>query len=185
MHLMERVEQAEFLGREFLAWLWFRSETSNGRFELGEGKLVELWFDRRIVLQSEEEEGVEKIVCTGDNPHLKEARYALSENKKITEAMVKLAIGDSEWTFVLDSTWLNFKNMKTPKTMVDKQEDPEGLFYEKYFLVDQAVAAIDGLLASFVRLRTSPEWEETELPALLAWIREGGRAGDRAPLSGS
>ncbi|MBW2017671.1 MAG: hypothetical protein JRJ01_12660, partial [Deltaproteobacteria bacterium] len=156
MQLLERVKKAGFLGREFLAWLWFRSETNGGRFDFGEEKTLDLWFDKKIVLESEEEEGVEKVVCTGDHPHLKEARYALKENKEITEAGIRLVIGDNEWSFVLDSTWLNFKNFKTPKTMADKGEDPDGLFYEKFFLVEQAVSAIDTLFAAFVKLRTSP-----------------------------
>ena len=173
MQLMERVQGSEFLGREFLVWLWFKGEVDEGRFDLGELGYVELWFDRKIVLQSETDEGTEKIACSGDNPHLKEARFALTKNKQIIEAMLKLMIGDHEWSFVLDSTWMNFKSFKTPKVMMDKDEDPEGLFYEKFFLLEKAVNAMDAIFSLFVKLRTSPEWEKEELPALQKWINEG------------
>jgi len=173
MQLMEVIKKTEFLGREFLMWLWYKSETNNGVFDLGEAGEAKLWFDRRVVLQSEGDEGVEKVVCSGENPDLKEARFALTENKAITDAMVKLIIGDNEWSFTLDSTWMNFTSFKSPKVLQDKDDDPEGLFYEKFFLIEQAVSAIDFIYSSFIRIRISSVWETEELPALLKWIREG------------
>ena len=82
-------------------------------------------------------------------------------------------IEDNEWSFTLDSKWMNFKGLKTPKVMMDKDEDPDGLFYEKFFLIDQALAAMNTIYAAFIKSRTSPEWESEEIPALRAWIGEG------------
>ena len=173
MQLMEKVRQTEFLGREFLLWLWFQCEINEERFDLGENGQAELWFDRRIVLQAESDEGVEKITCSGENPHLREARFALTKNKEITEAMIKLTIDDNEWSFILDSTWMNFKSFKTPKVMQDTKEDPEGLFHEKFFLIEKALTTMDAIYASFIKIRISPKWETHELPAILSWVREG------------
>ena len=97
---------------------------------------------------------------------------ALSEKKDITQAKVRLTIGDNLWHFTLDSTWLNFKSFKTPKIMLDKKEDPEGIFYEKIFLMEEAIAAMDIIFYSFIKLRISPEWEKKERPALIKWIDE-------------
>ncbi|MBW1801620.1 MAG: hypothetical protein JRJ85_12935 [Deltaproteobacteria bacterium] len=173
MQVMEQVKKSEFIGREFLVWLWFRSETTGGRFDLGEAGTAELCFDRKVVLQSNDDEGREKIVCSGENPHLREARFALTEEKSITEAMLKLTIGDNEWSFVMDSTWMNFKSFKTPKVMQDDEEDPAGLFYEKFFLIEQAVSAMDAIFSTFIKLRVSPDWDKKELPALREWIKVG------------
>jgi recombination associated protein RdgC len=173
MQLVDRAGNGEYLGREFLVWLWFKTETREGRFDLGEQGVAELWFDRRVVLQSESDEGTEKIVCTGDNPHLREARFALTEKKQIVEAMIKLTIGDHTWSFVLESKWMNFKGFKTPRVLQDKNEDPDGLFYEKFLLIDQALKAVDAVFAAFIKVRSSPEWEAEEVPALLKWIDEG------------
>ena len=161
MQLMEKARDYEFLGREFLVWLWFKSETREGRFSLGEAGIAELWFDGRIV------------ICLGDTSRSREARFALAEYKTVTETKVKLRIGDNEWSFILDATWMNFKSFKTPKVVQDTEQDPDGLFYEKFYLMEQALAAMDVIFESFITLRVSPEWEETELPALLEWIKEG------------
>jgi recombination associated protein RdgC len=172
MQVLDRVRETESLGREFLAWLWFRSETDHGIFSLGEDGEAEIWFDRKMTLQSEHDLGVETITCSGDHPNMREARFALFERKDITQAMVKLNIGDLQWSFVLDSTWLNLKTMKTPKVMQDKSEDPEGIFYEKTALMEMALKAMDTIFCEFIKLRVSPEWGTTERPALVKWINE-------------
>ena len=172
MQVLERVRQTEFLGRDFLTWLWFKSETNNGRFDLEALGTAEVWFDGRVTLQPESDQDPEIITCIGANSRLSEARFALTKNKKVTQALVKLIMGDHEWTFALDSLWMNFKSLKSPKVLFDKEDDPDGLFYEKAFFMEQPIRAIDMIFASFIRLRTSPEWDAEELPALISWINE-------------
>ena len=173
MQLLEKVRKTEFLGREFLVWLWFRADTDRGLFDFGEKGSAELWFDGKITLQSENEMGVETITCAGKASNMKEARFALAEGKEIIQAAIKLDIGDNQWSFVLDSTWMNFRTFKTPGVMQDKKDDPDGIFYEKMFLIEEAVSVMDEIYQSFIKLRVSPEWETEEHPALVKWISEG------------
>ena len=171
MQLIERVRDTEFLGREFLLWLWYNSEVRGGTYKLEDAD-VELWVDKKIVLRRDDDEGTEKITCTGDNPHLKEARFALSENKQVTESQLRLKVEDSEYSFTLDSEWMNLKTFKTPKVKQDVDDDPEGIFYEKMFLIEQAISAVDTIFSQFIELRTSPQWNESVKPALLEWISQ-------------
>jgi recombination associated protein RdgC len=173
MQLLDKVRKTEFLGREFLAWLWFRAETDRGLFDMGEKGTAELWFDGKITLQSENEMGAETIICAGRTSNMREARFALAEDKEVVQATVKLGIGDNQWSFVLDSTWMNFSTFKSPKVMQDRGEDPDGIFYEKMFLIEEAVSAMDEIYSSFIKLRLSPEWSDQERPALVKWISEG------------
>ena len=173
MQLLEKARETEFLGNEFLVWIWFRSETDRGLFDLGDKGTAELWFDGKITLQSETERGVETITCASETPNMKEARFALAEDKKIIQAAIKLDISDDQWSFILDSTWMNFKTFKSPKVIQDREEDPDGIFYEKMFLIEKAVSVMDEIYQSFIKLRVSPEWETEEHPALAKWISEG------------
>ncbi len=172
MQLLEKVKKTEFLGREFLAWLWFRTETDRGTFNLGD-KNVEIWFDGKITLQGENEKGLEIIACSGESQNMKEARFALAKNKEIVQATLVVNIGDNQWSFVLDSLWMNFKTFKAPKVVQDKEDDADGIFYEKMFLIEEAVSAMDGIYAEFMEQRLSPEWLTKETPALAQWISEG------------
>ena len=173
MQLLEKARETEFLGNEFLVWLWFRSETDSGLFDLGDKGTAELWFDGKITLQSETERGVETITCASETPNMKEARFALAEDKRIIQAAIKLDISDDQWSFILDSTWMNFKTFKSPRVIQDREEDPDGIFYEKMFLIEKAVSVMDEIYRSFMKLRVSPEWETEERPALVKWISEG------------
>ncbi len=170
--VLEKVKETASLGREFLAWLWYKTENDQGIFDLGEHGKAELWFDGKMTLQAEYDLGVETITCTGDSLHMKEARFALYEKKEITLAMVRLSIGDNLWNFIVDSTWMNYKSFKTPKVIQDKEDDPEGIFYEKTFLMQEAITAIDIIFSSFIKLLISPEWGEKEHPALVNWINK-------------
>jgi hypothetical protein len=173
MEVLERIRKTEFLGRDFLTWLWFKSETNEGRFDLGDLGTVGLWFDGKVTLQSNGDKYAETITCSGENPSLREARFALTKSKKVTQARLRLIGGDNEWSFTLDSTWLNFKSLKTPTVEHDKKDDPDGLFYERIFLIEQPLRAIDTLFSAFVKIRTSLEWDTQELPALMEWINQG------------
>jgi len=173
VNLMERVKQTEFLGREFLTWLWFRSEIDEGVFDLEDAGTVEVWFEGKMTLEADGEDQSGRVTCSGVARSLREARFALTRDKKITQATVRLLKGDDEWSFSLDAAWLNLSSMKTPRVMQDSNEDPDGLFYERMFLMEQPIAVVNSLFAKFILLRVSPEWQNDELPALTAWIREG------------
>ena len=175
MGVIEKVEKTELLGRDFLVWLWFKSEINHGIIDLGDEGHAEIWFDGKIALESEEDEVVESVTCLGINSRLKEARFALTENKKVTLAAIKLILGDDEFSFTLDSRWMNYRSLKTPKVVLDDKDDPEGLFYEKTGLIEKAVSVIDSVFLSFIKLRLSPEWKERELPALIGWIKKWKR----------
>lgn len=170
MDTLEKIAETEVLGRDFLVWLWFQSDTNGGMIELGEGETAEIYFDGKITLQSEGDEALEKITCSGVNPRLREARFALSEDKKVTQSSIRLIVGDEEWSFALDSTWLNYKSFKAPKIEQDNDDDPDGLFYEKISLLEKAVKAVDTVYGEFIKRRVSDEWKTRELPALRRWV---------------
>ena len=173
MEVIEKVEKTEPLGRDFLVWLWFKSESRNGVIDLGDDGYAEVRIEGKITLETENDETLESITCSGDNLRLKEARFALTENKKVTQAGIKLILGDDEYSFILDSRWMNYKALKTPKVVQDDKDDPEGLFYEKVGLIEKAVSTMDAIFMHFIKLRLSEEWDKEELPALIRWIQNG------------
>jgi recombination associated protein RdgC len=179
MDMLERMSRTEFLGREFLTWLWFRSETQGGMFELDAAESVEVWIDDRVTLQSDADQAVETITCSGENSDLREARFALAENKKVTQARFRMAMGEDEWSFTLESSRLNVKSLKPPRVVQDVRDDPDGLFFERVRLMERAVSVLDALFLSFVSLRVSEAWSAREVPGMARWIREGTQARKR------
>ncbi|MBN1627959.1 MAG: hypothetical protein JW944_15675 [Deltaproteobacteria bacterium] len=172
MDILDKVEKTETIGKDFLLWLWFRSETQAGIPDPADGLHAEIAVDGKLTLETDEIE--DSVTCSCANTLMKEARFALMENKRITKAAIRLTINEEdEFFFRLDSRWMNFRMLKTPKVIQDMKDDPDGFFYEKTGLIERAVAVMDSVFMNFIKIRISPEWEAEELPALIKWIRSG------------
>lgn len=172
MDVLEKIEKTEIIGTEFLLWLWFRSESNDGIFDISEDQHAEIRIDGTITLENNETK--DKVTCSGNNALMKEARLALIENKKITIMTVRLILnGEDEFSFKLDSRWMNFRALKTPKVLLDFKDDPEGIFYEKVGLIEKAITAMDSIFMKFIKIRISSEWKNDEFPALITWIKNG------------
>lgn len=172
MDILDKIEKTETIGKDFLLWLWFRSETRAGISDPADGLHVEIAVDGKLTLETDEIQ--DSITCSCANPQMKEARFALMENKRITKAAIRLTINEEdEFFFRLDSRWMNFRMFKTPKVIQDMKDDPDGFFYEKSGLIERAVTIMDSVFMNFIKIRISPEWETEELPELIRWIRSG------------
>ncbi|MDP2268878.1 MAG: recombination-associated protein RdgC, partial [Deltaproteobacteria bacterium] len=88
-----------FWGREFLTWLWFKSEERGGIIYVPDKYEIELIFMQRLVLASGDGEYSETVVCQGLHSDMKEAREALLQGKKIKEARLRLTNDAAKWEF--------------------------------------------------------------------------------------
>jgi len=173
MDLFDILREKAFLGREFLTWLWFRSDRSGGRIDLPGGKVIEVFFLDRMTLDLAEAETPQTVSLKGEQSELREGLAALREGKKIEEARISVRSGDNDFTMNIKATWFSFGSFRTPPVFREDDsdgDDGEGAFLEKVSLIEEGMAAIDALFEHFLRLRVSDEWELSELPALRRWI---------------
>lgn len=164
-------EDAALIGREFMTWLWFKSEERNGRISLSPNDEVELNFLKRIVLEAGEGEYSQGVVCHGIHAELKEGKEAIRQGKKVKEAGLKLMQNQNEWEFALKADNFYFQSLKLP--MADWQEsddDPSGKMLERIYLIENAAKAIDQLYNLFLKIRFSPQWDEKEVKLLAKWL---------------
>jgi hypothetical protein len=171
MDFLDILKEKAFLGREFLTWLWFKSEQTGGRVELSGERAVEVLFLDRMTLDLSDSETPQTVTLKGEHSGLREGLAALREGKKIEEARISLRAGSNDFTLVLKSTWFCFASFKTPPVLPgEAEEGPEGSFLEKVYLIDEGMEIIDTLFGHFLKLRVSQEWETAELPALRRWV---------------
>ncbi|HEX7416136.1 MAG TPA: recombination-associated protein RdgC [Smithellaceae bacterium] len=167
----ESAEGVSFIGREFLTWLWFKSEERNGRIALTNSEEVELHFLKRIVLGSGEGEYSQSVVCSGIHAELKEGKEAIRQGKKVKEAGIKLTSNQNEWEFTFKADTFQFQSLKPPvMDWQETQEDPSGNILERIYLIENAVKTMDSLYESFLQIRYSPQWEESEMKLLTKWL---------------
>jgi len=160
------------IGREFLTWLWYKSEERGGRIAVAKDEEVELNFLKRIVLEAGEGEYSQGVVCHGIHAELKEGKEAIRQGKKVKEAGIKLIYNQNEWEFTFRADSFNFQSLKLP--VMDWQEtpeDPSGHLLERIYLIENAVKTMNNLYESFLRIRFSSQWEENELKLLAGWLK--------------
>ena len=163
-----------FWGREFLTWLWFKSEERNGIINIPAGGDHEIIFLHRLVLASGEGEYSESVVCQGLHSDMKEGREALRQGKKIKEARLRLAKDTAKWEFTFKADYFQFQSLKLPMTTDNEEEeaDREGQNMERIYLVVRAMETMEQLFACFLRLRLSPQWDKEELPRMGKWLQQ-------------
>ncbi len=161
------------LGREFLTWLWYKSEERNGIINVPGSGENEVIFLHRLVLASGDGEYSETVVCQGLHADMKEGKEALRRGKKIKEARLRLVKDESRWEFTLKADMFQFQSLKLPAVMeLEDETDREGRNMERIFLVEKAVATMDGLFSAFMQMRRSPRWETDEIPSMGKWVNQ-------------
>ncbi len=162
------------LGREFLTWLWFKSEERNGTISIPGTGDVELILIRRLVLESGDGEYAETVVCQGMHADLKEGKEALRQGKKIKEARIKLGKDEDSWEFTLKADRFSFQSLKIP-VMTDKlddSEDRDGAILERIYLIERATKMMISLFRLFLDMRLSPRWLSSEAPRIAGWLQQ-------------
>jgi hypothetical protein len=176
MDLVDLIAEKRFLGQEFLTWLWWKSEERGGSIALpGEGDIT-VAFEKHMLLESGEGESSEKIICTGLQTELQEARTGLQMGKKLEQARIVLAQNANEYSFTLAGALMEFRNIRLPKTEAtekDKSDNPEeveGMILERVYLFEELVRLITVLFGMFLKVRLAAVPWRDELQKIRQWI---------------
>lgn len=161
------------LAREFMTWLWFKSEERDGTISMPGQTDVSLSFEKRVVLESGEGEYSETVACQGLHADLREGRAAIREGKKVREARIRLEKDSDRWEFTLKADRFQFQSMKLPPVggFDEEGEEKEGGILERVYLVETALKTMDGLFAFFLKRRLSPQWVSEEIPRIKTWLK--------------
>jgi hypothetical protein len=168
MDLVDLIEDKRFVGREFLAWLWFESELFEGTLATTEGT-IGLWLEAQLTLEGAEG-SQEQSRLRGAAPSLSpEAREALRQGKLPTQAKIRLERHELGFSFALDADALALTGVKIPATLKEEGDEDEG-FYDRIHRIEELEAIVGSLYAEFVTLRLSKVWTSIVVPAMRAWI---------------
>jgi len=173
------------LGQEFLTWLWFRSETSNVfRMEGAEqnGEPFTVGMEQRIVVRGGEGENQETATVSGSFSPLREARLGLLTGKQVVRCLVRLEKDGMTWLVTLKAEDLGIHSLRTPSVSKDDaSDDPDALFLEKMYFVDQGLAMIDEMYRQFLTVRLDSARWNSEAGAVAQWMQHDIRQGTMQP----
>ncbi len=164
------------LGREFLTWLWFASDTRNGLFRMPDGTNFAVFMEQRISVQGGEGESVETATVSGALSPLREARLGLATGKKVTRALVRLEQDADVWRVACKAEDFSLNGLRTPKIERNDGADandvePDAALLERIFLLEKALTFFDELYRQFLEKRASSAWR-AEADKLRAWVHQ-------------
>jgi hypothetical protein len=175
MDLVDLIAEKRFLGQEFLTWLWWKSEERGGTIALPTIGDVTVVFEKHMLLEFGEGESSEKIICSGLQAELQEARTGLQMGKKLEQARIVLGHNSYEYSFTLAAALMEFRNVRLPKTEStendrgDNPEEVEGIILERIFLFEELIRLVNVIFLEFLKVRVGEGWRD-ELIKVREWI---------------
>ncbi|ADU65570.1 hypothetical protein LGV61_04785 [Desulfurispirillum indicum] len=163
------MNNTDFLGKEFLIWLWHKSEIMEGRYTF-ENELIHIWIDDFIVLESQFGDARESRLSKGEPSISPEAAMALYEGKKVKECKIKVEFGpEKNALFTLKGTTLQLASIKLPLILLENDEE---IFIERVHWLEKLDRLISVLFEDFVRERLEKDaWKERK-ERIVQWIRQ-------------
>lgn len=165
---------ANFLGKEFLTWLWYRIDADTGPLKIHSGDEVTVMIDK--VLRLKCDFGLTGTdVITADGPaNLPEARAALASGKQPTKMGLLLGCPLGEFRFTLEGPRLAVSGLIVPEE--DGADDPRARLERRFELIADTGHLLDALFELFVAVRTGRKWNH-ELRDMSAWA--AGQAAEK------
>ncbi len=161
----------QFLGGEFLTWLWFLIENPLKSAPLWADQVPQLILGDRMVLENRSVENFETVTIKGDHAGLEEGYLALKKGAHVAEMNIICRLEDQSWRFTIKGENLSLTNFKTPLTgKISNSEEVEGALLEKAYLYETAFQWIDTLFDAFLKARLSNVWTTQWVADIRNWI---------------
>jgi hypothetical protein len=170
-------EPKDFVGNEFLLWLWHRADMSDGAIRTDKAGDVTLLFDRALELDCAYGQSGHDWLRGDGAARMPEARDGLRSGKVPRKAAVVLVAGGQEFRFTFNPETFALASAKLPD--VEEAENPRVLFEERITMLRDLCAAIDGLFGAFLKVRTSSAWEG-QVNTIRRWILKGAKSATAA-----
>jgi hypothetical protein len=162
----------QFLGEEFLTWLWYTIEKDQSLIKNFDSDFVALEIGNRVVFENRRKESSERVTIKGDGASLEEGILALQKGALVTELNIVYKSAELRWQFTLKGESLNISSLSVPGTgSPESEEDIEGFLLEKIFLYEKVLQLLENIYNHFAKLRVSTAWQSKETLKIRKWIQ--------------
>lgn len=169
----------DFLGTEFLAWLWYTADVGASEVTTAQGHSIAVVFEKALQLQCAfKMNGTISIQADApaDQP---EAAVALAAGKLPVRASMQIAVHGDAYGFALRPDVMHFGAVVLPEPQ--DASTPRDVFVERMEHLRDLIEAVDALYVAFLRKRLSSKWPTT-LNAIRAWVAGARAEGTPKPV---
>jgi hypothetical protein len=156
----------DFLGNEFLLWLWYVLEAESDTLTLMDGSEAAVMLARTLTLECPRGQTGRETITSDAPTRLPEARRAIQSGKLPRKAGLTVVRHDRTYEFTLHAENLGVSGAKLPAS---EEEDDRARLEERITLLRHLTETIDLLYDAFGRRRLGEDWSK-ELGRLKRWL---------------
>ncbi len=162
----------DWLGSEFLLWLWYVAECESDTVTTPDGQDVTFMFSGGVKVEDPRGQSGTGTMNSDSAVRLPEAKAAVKSGKLPRKAALTVARNSELYSFILQAETLALSSVKLPKD--DAKTSPREREMERLQHVRDLAEIVDQLFGAFLARRMAAYWS-ADVKAIAAWLK-GGRA---------
>ncbi len=168
--VVRAVNLKDFVGNEFLLWLWHALSTTDGSFQIDDRTTLQIAVDQ-VMDQQCAWDARGKMGLRAHGPlRLPEAGEALKHGKWPRKVGMILADGSNGYELTLQGETLAVSAAKLPDP--DETEHPREVIEQRLQQIAELSGYLDGLFGLFLKERTGDQWKST-VKTIREWADHG------------
>jgi len=163
----------DYMGNEFLLWLWHEAEHHHGTIKIDGGKTdageISLFIDHTLQLDcAYGQSGKDTLRATGPT-RMPEAADALRTGKLPRRCGLNVEAGGKQISLFFNPEMFFCSGVKLPD--VEDADSPRVVFEERISMLRDLARALDSLFQTFLNTRASSGWE-SKTSTIRRWITQ-------------
>jgi len=171
--VVKSIDLKDFLGNEFLFWLWWLSETDDGALTLKDkaGQETEVFFaiDKALDMDCAWDAGGKQTLRGAGPTRLIEAGDALKTGKWPRKMGLILSDGEHQWELTFQGDLWSVSAALLPQ--IEDAPGPREQLEQRLHLARALAATLDGMYRAFLATRTSGSWP-TRRSEIRRWVAD-------------
>ncbi len=163
----------DFLGNEFLLWLWYQTDSRNDTIELADNSDATVMIARSLTLECPRGQTGHETISHEGPTRLPESRRAIQSGKLPRKAGLTVVRHDEQYELALHAETLAVGSAKMPALPEDVTEARAKLD-ERANQLRAMVETLDLVYDAFGKKRFGPEWAD-ELAGMQKWLKREER----------
>lgn len=162
----------DFLGNEFLLWLWYYTDVQSDTLAVADGSEITLMLARTLQLECPRGVTGHETISSEGPTRLPEARRAIQSGKLPRKMGLTLVRHGEQYELTLHAETLAVSSAKLPPP--DENADARGKLDDRANQIRSLLETLDLLYDAFGQKRFSSEWE-SELLGMQKWLKREER----------
>jgi hypothetical protein len=161
-------DSRDFLGNEFLLWLWYALEQNEGEIQLSDGSEAAVLLSRTLTLECPRGQTGHETISAEGPTRLPESRRAVQSGKLPRKMGMTIVRHDAQYHLSLQAENLAVNSAKMPPP---EEEEERARLEGRVDQIRHLIETLDLLYDAFGQVRCGEDWTK-ELAKIQKWLKQ-------------